>query len=196
MQISEIHFKTAVIVLFIIMGLGRWMYGRHWWRARKKTVKRKIGMVFLSIVFLPGIICLIQYLSSSQMDAFHVPLPVWLRLVGGVIFLTGDFLYVLTHKTLGRNWSPMLEIMENHTLVTTGPYQYVRHPLYAAFLIVAVGMALLSANWLLALTWTGASIVVVACRIPVEEAMMIEEFGDRYREYMKHTGRLLPRMSR
>ena len=172
------------------------MYGRHWWRATKKTVSRTTGLLFLSVAFLPGTVCLMLYLFSSHLDAFHIASPVWLRLVGGAVFLVGDFLYVWTHKTLGRNWSPVLEIMENHTLVTTGPYRYVRHPMYAAALVIFLGMSLLSANWLVALTWTGGPILVFACRIGAEEAMMIEEFGDRYLEYMKHTGRLFPILRR
>lgn len=193
---DETPFRIAIGVLLFIMGIGRWMYGRHWWHAAKKTVSRKTGLVFLSLALLPGTSCLVLYLFSSWLDAFHIVLPVWLRLVGGAMFVIGDLLYVWTHKTLGRNWSPVLEIMENHTLVTTGPYAYVRHPLYATALVIALGMSLLSANWLLALTWTGGSILVFACRIPAEEAMMIEEFGARYEEYVRRTGRLFPILRR
>ena len=193
---DETPFRIAIGGLLLIMGTGRWLYGRHWWRARKKIVGRKTELVFLLLAFLPGTACLALYLVSSWLDAFHVVLPVWLRLVGGAMFLMGDLLFVWTHKTLGRNWSPMLEIMENHTLVTTGPYAYARHPLYAAALVIALGMSLFSANWLLALTWTGGSILVFACRMPAEEAMMVGEFGERYREYVRCTGRLFPILRR
>ena len=191
---SESLFRITVGVLLVIMGMGRWVFGHHWFRAKKKTIRQETGLVFLYLVFIPGTVCLLLYLFTSWLDPFRVGVPVWIRLVGSAVFLAGDILFVWTHRSLGRNWSPRLEIMENHTLITTGPYRYVRHPLYAAALIIALGLSLVSANWLLALTWTGASIWLFLRRMPAEEAMMIEEFGDEYRDYMKRTGRLIPRI--
>jgi protein-S-isoprenylcysteine O-methyltransferase Ste14 len=192
----EPSFKLALGLLLLLMGIGRQLYGWHWYRAKRKRRRRESGLWFLTLVFVPGILCLLFYLFSSRLDAFHLPLPDWLRLAGAVIFLAGDVLFVLTHRALGRNWSPALEIMEGHTLVTTGPYRYLRHPLYAAALIIALGLSLTAANWLLAVTWTGATVLLVLSRLGVEEAMLLEEFGDAYREYMQRTGRLVPRVKR
>jgi len=164
-NVTEPSFKTAIGLLLLMMGMGRQIYGRHWYRARRKRRRRETGLVFLNLIFLPGMVCLCLYLFTSRLDAFHVPLPGWLRLVGAVIFFAGDMLFVWTHRALGRNWSPTLEIMEGHTLVTTGPYRYVRHPLYAAALIISLGLSLTAANWLLALTWTGATALLVARRL-------------------------------
>ncbi len=193
---NETPYKIAVGVLLLVTGIGRRVYGRHWWRAVKKTVNQTTGLTFLSLALLPGTVCLLLYLFSSHLDAFDVDLPFWLRLVGGAMFVVGDVLYVWVHRTLGRNWSPVLEIMEDHTLVTTGPYRYVRHPMYSASLVIFLGMSILAANWLIALTWLGGLIVLFAYRIPAEEALMIEEFGDQYEEYVSHTGRLFPILRR
>jgi protein-S-isoprenylcysteine O-methyltransferase Ste14 len=53
---------------------------------------------------------------------------------------------------------------------------------------------LISANWLIGLTWAGMTIVDIASRIGFEESLMVEYFGDQYREYMNKTGRLLPKV--
>ncbi|HLE92793.1 MAG TPA: hypothetical protein VI753_16705, partial [Anaerolineales bacterium] len=52
----------------------------------------------------------------------------------------------------------------------------------------------ISANWLVGLTWTGMTILEITSRIGFEESLMLEYFGDQYRDYMKRTGRLLPRL--
>jgi protein-S-isoprenylcysteine O-methyltransferase Ste14 len=73
---------------------------------------------------------------------------------------------------------------QDHTLVTEGPYRWVRHPMYTALFATFVGLALISASWLI-LILVVAAILVLYARIGKEEAMMIEQ-------YMQRTGRLLP----
>ena len=103
-------------------------------------------------------------------------------------------LFVWTHEALGKNWSADLVIKEEHALVTGGPYRWVRHPMYTAFFGSSLAYFLLSANWVIGLTGLGTS-VLLAARVDKEEALMIEEFGDDYRAYMRRTGRFLPRMT-
>jgi protein-S-isoprenylcysteine O-methyltransferase Ste14 len=80
-------------------------------------------------------------------------------------------------------------------LVTTGLYGWVRHPLYTAFLVEAVGISLLMANWFVAVT-AGSLWTLLAMRTRQEERKLIERFGDEYQEYMRRVGRFLPRLRR
>jgi protein-S-isoprenylcysteine O-methyltransferase Ste14 len=78
-------------------------------------------------------------------------------------------------------------------LVTSGPYRFIRHPIYTAFLLILGSTLLISANWLIGLAWISMTVLEVASRIGFEEQLMLEYFGDQYLEYSKRTGRLLPK---
>ena len=95
-------------------------------------------------------------------------------------------------SSLGKNVTPTVVTRREHTLVTHGPYRWVRHPLYTVAFTLFVGFALLAANWfLLVVLLFGA--VVLAQRTTIEEAQLVERFGDDYRRYMQAPGRYLPR---
>lgn len=97
------------------------------------------------------------------------------------------------HQSLGKNWSRLLNVREEQILVTHGPYQWVRHPMYAVLSGFYLCAALVSANSLVGLVSVGI-VLQFWTRIEPEEHMMIEHFGDAYRTYMQHTGRFLPRL--
>jgi protein-S-isoprenylcysteine O-methyltransferase Ste14 len=86
--------------------------------------------------------------------------------------------------------------IEGHTLITDGPYHWVRHPMYTAFATVFTGLFLLSANWFVGASATIAFGAVMMVRTPREEHLLIEVFGPKYRAYMDRTGRFLPRAGR
>jgi protein-S-isoprenylcysteine O-methyltransferase Ste14 len=101
-------------------------------------------------------------------------------------------LYAWARVTLGMEWSSQLQIREHHHLVTKGPYARIRHPIYAALLLFLIAIALITANWLLVL-FLLASVWVYLVRIPQEERMMIETFGEAYLAYKEKTGGLFPK---
>jgi protein-S-isoprenylcysteine O-methyltransferase Ste14 len=123
----------------------------------------------------------------------YVAIPRTLRIAGAVMAFTGEALFVWVIATLGRNYSTSLVIRKHHTLIISGPYKYARHPMYTAFAIYFAGISLLSENVLVAASAALALIVTMIVRTPKEEAMMLEHFGEDYREYMKRTGRYAPR---
>ncbi|MBI3965362.1 MAG: isoprenylcysteine carboxylmethyltransferase family protein [Chloroflexi bacterium] len=106
------------------------------------------------------------------------------------------FLFWRTHRDLGANWSPTLEIGAQHTLVTRGVYGRIRHPMYASQALLALAQALLLPNWVAGLAGPLAFLARYLIRVPREERMMLDHFGDAYRAYSAHTGRILPRLHR
>ena len=133
-------------------------------------------------------------LNLSWFAWFQIPTyPEYVRWVGVVLALVNIPLLGWIHQTLDRQYSPCLQIKESHSLITTGPYARVRHPMYTVLIAFSFGISLLTANFLI----IGFAILLM---IPFpfvarkEEQMMIETFGDEYSEYMKRTGRFLPRM--
>ena len=75
-----------------------------------------------------------------------VSLPAWIRWAGFVLALAAAALLTWTHHVLGKNYSPKLEIREQHRLITTGPYRWVRHPMYGAIFFWTAGVALITAK--------------------------------------------------
>jgi protein-S-isoprenylcysteine O-methyltransferase Ste14 len=117
------------------------------------------------------------------------PAQAWL---GTLVFAVSLFLFYLVHKQLGKNWSVTLEIREQHALVTSGLYQYVRHPMYTAFWLWAIAQALLLPNWVAGPAGLVGFGTLYFLRIGHEERMMVERFGDEYRAYAARTKRLIP----
>ncbi len=123
------------------------------------------------------------------------PLPAWLRWAGLGLACAAFALLEWCHATLGRNWSGRVQLLKEHALVVGGPYRWVRHPMYTAGLIASASALLLSANWLVGGSWLAMHVCQFAGRIPLEERLMVQQFGDTYRQYMRRTGRLLPRLA-
>jgi protein-S-isoprenylcysteine O-methyltransferase Ste14 len=113
--------------------------------------------------------------------------------LGAAAMAAGLWLFWRSHVDLGDNWSVTLEIDAQHRLVTRGVYRRMRHPMYTSFFVSAIGQALLLANWIAGPAALVAVGVLVRVRLPNEEAMMVEAFGDDYRDYMRRTGAVVPR---
>jgi protein-S-isoprenylcysteine O-methyltransferase Ste14 len=146
-----------------------------------------------AIASLSLIAFLVLYaINPLWLGVLIVPFPDWLRWTGVALGGVSFVLYGWSQATLGKVWSPHLQMREEHRLVTTGPYARIRHPMYLALIGFLTGIALVTANWFF-IALLVVSIVVLALRIPKEEQMMIEDFGEEYKVYMQRTGRLFPK---
>ena len=122
-----------------------------------------------------------------------MPLPPWLRWCGAAFCVASVALLIWALPALGTNLTDTVVTKQNHTLVTRGPYRWVRHPFYDAVAFVTVGAALLSANWFILLM--GVLVFsLLARRSRVEEEQLLARFGEPYREYRARTGRFLPKI--
>jgi protein-S-isoprenylcysteine O-methyltransferase Ste14 len=146
-----------------------------------------------ALVLGMGVIITLYAADPASVRWSAVGLPDGLRWFGVALGVIGLIGLVEVHRQLGRQWSAYLELQENHELITSGIYRRVRHPMYAVIILELIGMALVSANWLLMALVTGR-ILLFWVRMGREEAMLAEQFGDQYRRYMQTTGRLLPRL--
>jgi protein-S-isoprenylcysteine O-methyltransferase Ste14 len=144
--------------------------------------------VFLLLVAL--IVLLVR--NPTWGPKLDFPLPFWLRWAGLALGLASLGLWTWTHVALGTLWSAQLQLRANHRLVTSGPFSRIRHPMYTAILVWATSLGFVIANWVPIIFAFWAAVILVA-RVPREEQMMLERFGDEYREYMKRTGKFLPK---
>lgn len=189
----------AIISLVLTLPIG--LYHRIRSQAtREKLARREEGifiMIGLRLCGLLALVALAAYLiNPSRMVWASVPLPTWLRWIGGCLALIAvPPLLFWTFRSLGKNLTDTVVTRREHTLVTYGPYRWVRHPFYDVVLLGVVSMSLLTANWLLALSGLAAFTLIVV-RTRIEEEKLVERFGDDYRAYMARTGRFLPRLTR
>ncbi len=152
-----------------------------------------LGLMFVGMFFIP-----LVYTFTSRLDGADYRLPREAREsaggVGMIILAMAVWLFWRSHADLGRNWSPSLELREGHELVTEGVYRSVRHPMYASMWLWGVAQALLLQNWIAGWVSLVMFMPLYMLRVPREERMMLDEFGEEYRAYMDRTGRVIPRL--
>jgi len=160
----------------------------------RQAVQREGRMMFAFRV-VAGLLLfgwLVLYaISPAWIKVLSVSFPGWLRWAGFALGLASLTFWWWTQVGLGKEWSPQLQLRNEHHLVTTGPYRRIRHPLYTAMFGYGIGLALVTANWVF-IVFALVVIGSMAARVPREEQMMIQAFGDEYKAYMRRTGRFLP----
>lgn len=189
-------FKAVFIVGLVLQILIRAPY-------RRTTSKNKITdkrtdnteyavLVFFFLTIFPPLI----YIFTPWLDLFNYTLPEWAGWLGVILLVSSLIVFWRAHADLGLNWSPSLEMREDHTLVTRGIYAYTRHPMYASQWLWVFAQPLLLQNWIAGPIGIVAFSVLYFSRVGREEKMMLDHFGDEYRRYMERTGRVFPRLRR
>lgn len=195
---TENIFRIVLPVLIVAFIAHRGYYTKKVARPENDTVKkREEGSVtkVAEVLSLIGFVAMIAYvINPGWLSWASLSFPFWLRWTGVIVALVGFTLLQWAQITLGRSWSDTPRMMKEQALITSGPYQFIRHPIYTAFILILGSTVFISSNWLIGLTWAGMTVLDIASRISFEESLMLEYFGDQYREYMKKTGRLLPRL--
>ncbi|MBE2239475.1 MAG: isoprenylcysteine carboxylmethyltransferase family protein [Caldilineaceae bacterium] len=133
------------------------------------------------------------YAFTRWLEWADYPLPAWLGWVGFTLLALATWLLWRAHADLGRNWSPTLQVSREQQVVTSGVYGYLRHPIYASLLLTGVAQALMLPNWIAGWSGLAAFLLVYLVRVPREEAMMVQHFGEEYTAYRARVGGLLPR---
>ena len=185
--------------LTLLTGMGISSYFRI--KADKATgekISRKVdGSVMMNIIKFGGLILWLSpfvYLINPQWMAWSkIGLPEWVRWLGIGIAIINDVLLYWLFSSIGSGISPTSATRKEHKLSTSGPYRWVRHPLYTVGSMLFISFGMMADNWFIAALGILA-FIAMAKRTPQEEADLIEKFGDEYREYMKHTGRFFPKL--
>jgi protein-S-isoprenylcysteine O-methyltransferase Ste14 len=196
---TEKTFNAIFWALFVLMFLMRFWFGFRVWRTGERigadrAAREREGFwalnldrLFTLLVAAVGLL----WLQGNSLRSLAFAAPDWSRWAGVGLGITSLGLFAWTHAVLGRFWSATLQLRAGHQLITVGPYARVRHPMYSAILGWLISLGLVAANWTsFVLAALGTLIVLIRTRR--EEKMMLQQFGDEYREYMKRTGRLLP----
>jgi len=190
-------FRVIILVGFlIVIPIGLYHRLRSW--ATGDKIERRQEGLFILFTLRPlavaGMVGIIAFLvNPASMAWASVPLPVWMRWVGVGLGIVAGSLLTWTFRSLGTNLTDTVVTKKDHTLVTTGPYGWVRHPFYTSVALAVLANSLAAANWFLFLT--GALVfTLLVIRTRKEEENLIARFGDEYGNYRKRTGRFVPRI--
>jgi protein-S-isoprenylcysteine O-methyltransferase Ste14 len=190
-------FSTVLLIGFLVVLPIAAYYRLKSQATGEKLDRWEEGLFMLATLRPAGLalwLGLISYMiNPSWMAWSSVPLPTWLRWTGVGIFALAGGLLFWTFRSLGSNLTDTVVTRRAHTLVTHGPYRWVRHPFYdcAALLVVATSLA--ASNWFLMMTG-GLVLVLLVVRTRTEEEKLLARFGDAYRSYRERTGRFLPNL--
>jgi len=136
-----------------------------------------------------------MFISLGAMVVEHLSINLafsWLAFFGSVLFVLGAVIRFIGRRTLGKFFTYEVKVQQKHKLITSGIYQYIRHPLYTRILLLWFGAAILLQSI------TGFILILLILvpalwyRMKIEETFLIKEFGKRYQHYMNATKRLVP----
>lgn len=192
-------FQTAMIVGFVVF-FPLAIYFRVRAHATGEPLDRRQEGLFLLLTLRPAgllfLFTLLMYaVNPGRLAWSSMPLPAWLRWSGVAMFYGAGASFLWTLMTLGANLTDTVVTRRAHTLVTRGPYRWVRHPFYVSVALMGIGTTLGTASWFLALVFAVFFSLIVR-RTRIEEQKLVERFGDSYRDYMERTGRFWPSIFR
>jgi protein-S-isoprenylcysteine O-methyltransferase Ste14 len=172
-------------------------WGLYWWassRDVKVAARTESALSRLShVVPLMLAVALLVFprIPIGVLRSRFVPAASWPFWVGAALAAAGLVFCVWARLHLGRNWSGIVTVKQDHELITSGPYAIVRHPIYTGLLLAVVGSALATGEW--------RGVVAVALvfaaiwhKLRIEERFMVETFGDAYVQYRRRVKTLLP----
>lgn len=160
------------------------------------AVPTHLERVLLALTGL-GVMVIPVAFALTRMPEFANYAPAPIQIISGTALMAASLmLFHRAHRDLGRNFSPTLALQTDHVLVTSGVYSSIRHPIYAAIWLFAAAQALLLANWMAGASGLIGFAPMYFLRVPREEAMLREAFGNAWDDYVARTGRIFPRLQK
>ncbi|MBI3547693.1 MAG: isoprenylcysteine carboxylmethyltransferase family protein [Elusimicrobia bacterium] len=185
--------KIAVLVHLLGYVFIRWPHGNR--SATVKVVENRRGGLetgLLLVAMLTTTLLPVLWLTTRLLAFADYPLRPGVFWPGVALMLAGLYVFHRSHADLGTNWSITLQVRENHSLVTSGVYSKVRHPMYSAMMLGALAQILILPNWVAGPAYLVGFGLLYVLRVSAEERMMLDKFCGEYEAYMKKTARLVP----
>jgi len=186
--------KIIYLALFFLFFVVRKYYtGKY---RTKKLHKSKVNILDIVLLTLDGIAMVLPlvYVFSDILDFADYNRPFLVNFPGIIILTTAIVTLWFSHHDLSSNWTPTLGIKEDHKLIKTGVYKYIRHPMYTAHILWSIGQIAVLPNWIAGFSFIIITVPHLLSRIKDEEEMMIEQFGEEYKNYKKTTGIIFPKI--
>jgi protein-S-isoprenylcysteine O-methyltransferase Ste14 len=180
-----------------VVAIAWLMFLAYWWisaigvkkNVRRRSLRWEIGC---RVVLVAAIIALARQPASRAFFQRRASVPVnSMEGVAGLLLCIAGFgLAVWARRHLGRNWGMPMTLKEGHELVTTGPYRYVRHPIYTGMLLALVGSAFVTGRAGLVIIAAMAIYCFYSAR--TEELLMLRQFPEQYARYKARTKAIIP----
>lgn len=187
----------AAVILITGMSISIYYRSKADREAGERLSRKADGNAMMTIIRIGGLILwlspFVYLINPNWMAWSKVGLPDsvrWAGVVMGILCVLG--IYWL-FSSIGTGITPVSATRKEHKLVTNGIYRYIRHPLYTIGSSLFISFGMMADSWFIAALGI-LTFILMAIRTPKEEANLIEKFGDEYREYMKRTGRFLPKL--
>jgi len=187
----------AAVILITGMSISMYYRSKADRESGEKLSRKADGNAMMTVIRIGGLILwlspFVYLVNPAWMAWSKVGLPDSVRWAGvgiGVLCVLG--IYWL-FSSIGTGITPVSATRKEHKLVTNGIYRYIRHPLYTIGSSLFISFGMMADSWFIAALGI-LTFFLMAVRTPKEEANLIEKFGDEYREYMKRTGRFLPKL--
>jgi protein-S-isoprenylcysteine O-methyltransferase Ste14 len=211
-QLIGIPLNVLMFLLLMVMGWGSWSgFFAH---------PVRVGVVVIHLLMMPVMTLCTAGRSKGTKHApdwkpffpllmFHSLFTAWvmpymdareiwvlpggdvLRWIGLVLLAAGAFLRIWPMMTLGERFASVAAIQEGHKLHTGGVYQWTRHPSYVGILLMDLGFAAIFRSSV-AVLLLPIVFYMFKKRMDIEESLLLDEFGEEYRDYMKRSARLVP----
>lgn len=169
------------------------------WALRTKRAQVRLNVSNAAMYMVPtavgAYLCMARSSTLGRLGLWQLSIPLipWLMWMGAALTFAGLLFAIWARLYLGKNWSGMVTVKHDHELIRSGPYRFVRHPIYSGILLALAGTIVCRRNvWGflgLAIVWLGLWL-----KSRMEERFMIETFGSQYDDYRRTTGGILPRM--
>ena len=187
----------AALILFTGTGISTYFRLKADKETGEKIPRKVDGSAMMNIIRFGGLILwlspIVYLVNPNLMNWSKIGLPESARWLGVGIGVFCAFGIYWLFSSIGSGISPTSATRKEHKLVTHGIYHWIRHPLYTIGSSFIISFGMMADNWFIA-AFGVLAFTLMAVRTPKEEANLIEKFGDEYREYMKHTGRFLPKI--
>ena len=177
-----------------------YVFGIYWlitWLRVNRTKTEESLASRLATIIPMVLACELLFSDLSRIGPLRLrfaPAAAWIAWLGFAVTTLGVAIAIWARYCIGQFWSARVTLKEGHRLIRSGPYQFVRHPIYTGMLVGATGRALTIGEWrgILALVLILATHWRKARR---EESLLTTEFGEEYAAYRRSTGFLFPRLS-
>ena len=188
-------FQNVFIVILVVISIIRIYFGKHRLTSKYiRSIHPILERINSYLVSFGMIIFPLLNIFLSTFDKFKFYVPYYFKIFSGIMLFLATIIFYLSHKELADNWSPFVEVKERQKLIKTGIYRYIRHPMYLSMWLFAFFQGFLLSNIFIEifgiLAWSNLYFI----RINNEEKIMIDIFGNEYKEYIENTGRIFPKL--
>lgn len=187
------HAAIALMVIMMVIGAYHRIRSQMSGESLDRTREGWPLLLGIRLVALGGLVAVIMTLNNSLGAWAYMTLPVTVRWLAIAILACSVAWVSWMFISLGRNLTDTVVTRKDAVFVESGPYRFVRNPMYTGLLFVGLSLGVALANWLITALFT-LVFALLALRTTREETYLIARFGDQYREYMTRVGRFFPKL--